>query len=243
MDNASLGPMSGAKVSLVTTEAAVELIQHSALPTMRNVMLGDATRHKGIDDDVFNAIGRAHEQLQAGAAKITALTRDETRSEPERHHAGGQVAAHVIAELEATKAVLTNRADAYAAAAMATLEGKFTVKPERLFMYDRIAGYIEREAKNNDGGYGRITDAIKTNSDFAMVAMTFPHQLLGMPIEHLTRFRTAAVERWASEVATQLRYSEDLRDLAATYAKTIGRVRLNFHSPTIAAKVNTRVAV
>lgn len=230
-------------VALVKTPEAVEFIQHVGLTMQRNVMLGDPAKFNN-DNDVFNAINRAHTSLEQGAATISALTRDETRSEPERHHVGAQVSERVVAELEATQHVLNVKADGYTKAAMAAVEAKFTPKTERLFMYDRIASWVERMAKDGaNNGYGQITEAVKTNSDFAMVVMSFPHQLLGLPHTHLMGFRTTAVETWAPESAQGLMNANQLTDLSERIGKTIGRVKASFSSPMIAAKYKTRVAV
>ncbi|MGJ3628506.1 hypothetical protein AB5I41_19050 [Sphingomonas sp. MMS24-JH45] len=57
-----------------------------------------------------------------GAATIKALTADQTRNEPQKHEAGGEVSAKTVAKLEETQRILQAQSNAYQAGGERTLE-------------------------------------------------------------------------------------------------------------------------
>ncbi|MFN3846525.1 MAG: hypothetical protein ACK4RZ_12005 [Paracoccaceae bacterium] len=195
------------------------------------------------DNDVKNAIIGAHTALRSGATKITALTGDMTRSEPERHHVGGQVSAQTVAALESAQATLKSRANAYEATAKEALRDRFAMKADDKWVYDRWAGFVEREAKNPDGGYANVSAAIGKHRDLAVVMMKLPPELLGVPSEQHVRWQTAAVEKWEPEIGDGFQMAQTIRDVADRYVRITAMVKLNFHSPVIASRMKTRVAI
>jgi hypothetical protein len=230
--------------SLVGTTEAVQFNQDLRLPSQLGKMLGEAEPHKSVDLEVYSALINIQGKARESSELIGRLSLDETKTDPVKHEAGAKVAARLVTAAEGTQAMLIERASAYEASTAEIMETRFAPNEKRMYLYDRISSWIEREAKNGEGnGYRNIREAIETNSDFAMVAFNFPHQLLGLPFDHLSNFRAKAVERWAPEVTKTLLYAEKLKDLAMRYPKFITGVKSSFYNPNIAIKARTRVDV
>lgn len=223
-------------------EAATDFIQGIERPTQLNAWAGNAEPFKD-DPIVYNAIMGGHEALLHGAAKIKRLTNDETRSEPERHAAGGELSAKTVAKLEEAHNVLNAQANAYQAGADAALKEAFALKDGDKWLYDRWLSYVEREAKNQDGGFANIRKATLANRELATVLMKMPGELVGLPADFLQTVRVKAVEKFHPEIQDAFQRAEDLRDVAGRYKSLIARVSLNFHNPLIAKKMKTRVEV
>lgn len=201
--------------------------------------LGDPSQFEH-DTEVSSAIISAHSALRSGAETITALTGDATRSEPERHAVGGEVSARTVAKLEEVERKLTANANAYTASANEALKERFALKPEDGWMNDKWVGFI-REQAGVEGGYAKIGEAMLKHRELATLIIKMPAELLGIPERQLQTWRVKAVEKFEPEIQSAAQLGEDIRDIAGRYKRMVGMVKLNFHSPVIAAKVATRV--
>ena len=109
--------------------AATDFIMGVERPSQLDAWAGKAEPFK--DDPVtYNAIQAGREALTNGAAKIRALSSDLTRSEPQRHEAGGVVSAKTAGALEDTQRILNARANAYQAAGDEALREAFPSRPK-----------------------------------------------------------------------------------------------------------------
>lgn len=82
-------------------EAATDFIQGIERETQLDAWCGRAEPFKD-DPTIYNAMMAGREALVNGASKIKALTADQTRNEPQKHEAGGEVSAKTVAKLEET---------------------------------------------------------------------------------------------------------------------------------------------
>lgn len=234
--------MQAPNIALVQTEAASSLVLGTRRESQMKAWLGDPSdpslEH---DTEVSHAILGAHSALRSGAETITALTSDATRSDPERHAVGGEVSARTVAKLEEVQRKLTAKANAYEAAGIETINSAFALKSDDKFMHEQWMGFIHREAANTDGGYGNISAALAKHRGLANVIVSMPAELLNVASAQLDRWKIAAITKWEPRAQENLQMAEDLREVAGRYTRIVGMVRLNFHSPAIAAKTATRV--
>lgn len=223
-------------------EAATDFIQGIERPTQLTAWAGNAEPFKD-DPTVYNAIKAGHEALLKGAATIKALTADQTRNEPQKHEAGGEVSAKTVAKLEETQRILQGQANAYQAGGDERLKEAFAINDGDKWLCDHWLSYVGREAKNQDGGFANIRKAATTHRELAAVIMKMPGELLGLPADFLQSVRVKAVEKFHPEIQEAWQRAEDLRDIAGKFTSLISRTKLNFHSPLIARKMATRVNV
>ena len=231
--------MQAPNIALVNTEAAVSLIQGTQRDSQMKAWLGDPSQFDH-DTEVSAAIIGAHSALCSGGETITALTGDATRSEPERHAVGGEVSARTVAKLEEVQRTLTVKARAYAKAANDALAERFTLKTEDGWTNDKWLALVRDEA-SKEGGYGKISDLISKHRDLATLIIKMPTPLLGIPERQHTTWKVKVVSKWEPEIQAGLQMAEDIHHVASRYTRIMGMVRLNFHSPVIAAEVATRV--
>lgn len=232
--------------SLVNTPEANEFVNNAKLETQRNVMLGNLKHfHKDFKDDpeIYNRVSASHQRLERAADTIGRLTGDESRNEVEKHVAAKKVADETIAQLEITQQSLSNLSEAYMRGANERLEEVFKLPEGKAVIHAEIIRWIKDEAKNGDGGYANIREAVTTDPDFAKVLVNFSYRLLGLPFDHQTEFMTKAIERWSPETSKALERAEKLRDTAAKYPGVIANVKSSFYSQLKAAKIHKRVAV
>ena len=154
-------------------EAATDFIMGIERPVQRQAWVGNPEPFKD-DNAVYNAIQAGHEALINGAETIKALTADQTRSEPERHAAGGEVSAKTVAKLEESQRILQAQANGYQAVGDEALNAAFPMKDGDKWLYDRWLSYVEREAKNQSAGFGNITKAALANRELSTVLMKMP---------------------------------------------------------------------
>lgn len=223
-------------------EAATDFIQGIERETQLDAWCGRAEPFKD-DPTIYNAMMAGREALVNGASKIKALTADQTRNEPQKHEAGGEVSAKTVAKLEETQRTLQAQANAYQAGGDEALKEAFAIKDGDKWLCDHWLSYVAREAKNQDGGFANIRKAATTHRELAAVIMKMPGELLGLPADFLQSVRVKAVEKFHPEIQEAWQRAEDLRDIAGRYTSLAARVKLNFHNPSIARKMATRVAV
>jgi hypothetical protein len=228
--------------SLVTTPEAVEFINNAKLETQRNVMLGDLKNFKS-DPEMYNRVSASHSQLARAADTISKLANDNSRTEVEKHVAGKKVAEQTVAQLKVTRDSMLNLSEAYMNGVDAKLTETFKLPEGRSAIHSDIARWIKDEAKNGDNGYGNISKAVTTNSEFAKVLYQWPSELLGLPHEIRVDFINKAVKVWSPETRDAIDRYEMLRRTAAKYQGVIDRVGSSFYSKLKAAKIDKRVAI
>lgn len=222
--------------------AATDFIQAIERPSQLDLMAGKADPFK--DDPVaYNAIMAGRTALTNGAAKIRALSSDLTRSEPQRHEAGGVVSAKTVEALEETQHVLNARANAYQAVGDEALREAFPVKAEDKWVYDRWLSFLEREVVNEDGGLANIRKATMANASLATVITKMPAELMPLKGEFLTKLKADVIATHHPNIGEAFARAGQMRELAGKYMSLAARVKLNFHSPLHASKMKTRVEV
>ncbi len=234
--------MTAPNIALVNTEAATEFVMGIQRDTQLTAWLGSVERFQQ-DAEVSGAIISARTALRNGGAKITELTGDLTRSEPERHHVGAEVSARTVTALENARSKLLQHASAYEGSAIEAMKERFTLRSEDNWIYDKWLGFVHGEARNTDGGYANIREHMLKHRDLATLMVKMPTPLLGIPESQHEDWKLKAVEKWEPEIQDAAQMGADIRDLASRYPRVIGMVKTNFHSPVIASRMKTRVSL
>lgn len=232
--------------SLVNTPEANEFVDNAKLETQRNSMLGSLNRFRQDfkdDPEIYNRLSASHQGLHRAAETITRLASDGSRNEVEKHAAAKKVADDTIAQLENTRQSLLGLSESYMRGVDDRLTEVFKLPEGRSAIHSDIARWIRDEAKNGDGGYTNIREAVTSNSEFAKVLYHWPTQLLGLPHDQRLEFVNKAVERWSPESRVAMERYEILRETAAKYPATIAKVKGSFYNVLKAAKIHQRVAV
>ena len=219
--------------------ASAAFCQSLLLETQLSPLLGNHANFAD-DPDVSAALVNIRGKAKTAAEKLALITKDLTVTSPVRNHNAFKVATDLTDAAEATQHFLTNRAREYATMADKLVTDKFVPNEKRLFLYDRISSWVAREAKNSDGGYGNISEAITTNSDFAMVMYNFPHQLLDLPFDQFVKFRMKVVDHWVPQAKRALDTSTKLDEIAKRYPAFCERVHKAFYFGPELAKMRTR---
>lgn len=213
--------------------------QSLLLPTQLTSMLGSPDSFAD-DTDISSALINIRGKAKSSAEKLALITKDETVTSPVRNQNAFNVATDLTNTAEATQRLLESRAKEYAASANSMVEERFIPDEKRLFLYDRISAWVAKQAENGDGGYGKISEAITTNSDFAMVMYNFPHQLLELPFDQFAKFRMKVVEHWVPQATRAIERSHKLGELAARYPAFSQKVHAAFYFGPELAKMRTR---
>jgi hypothetical protein len=232
--------------SLVNTPEANEFVDNAKLETQRNVMLGNLNRfRKDLKDDpeIYNRVSASHQCLERAAETITRLASDGSRNEVEKHAAAKKVADDTIVQLDNTRQSLIGLSESYMRGVDERLADVFKLPEGRSAIQSDIARWIRDEAKNGDGGYTNIREAVTSNSEFAKVLYHWPTQLLGLPHDQRLEFVNKAIKVWSPECLVAMERSEMLRETAEKYPATIAKVKASFYNVLKAAKIHQRVAV
>lgn len=232
--------------SLVNTPEANEFVDNAKLETQRNSMLGSLNRFRQDfkdDPEIYNRLSASHQVLHRAAETITQLASDGSRNEVEKHAAAKKVADDTIVQLDNTRQSLLGLSESYMRGVDDRLTEVFKLPEGRSAIHSDIARWIRDEAKNGDGGYTNIREAVTSNSEFAKVLYHWPTQLLGLPHDQRLDFMNRAIKVWSPESLVAMERSEILRDTAAKYPATIAKVKGSFYNVLKAAKIHQRVAV
>ncbi|QYU68863.1 hypothetical protein J4558_01550 [Leptolyngbya sp. 15MV] len=233
--------MTAPNIALVNTEAATEFVMGIQRDTQLTAWLGSVERFQQ-DAEVSGAIISARTALRNGGAKITELTGDLTRSEPERHHVGAEVSARTVTALENARSKLMQYANAYEGSALAAVKERFTLRSEDNWIYDKWLGFV-RQQYSEEGGPANIRENMLKHRDLATLFVKMPTPLLGIPEVQHDDWKLKAVEKWEPEIQEAAQMGADIRDLASRYPRVIAMVKTNFHSPVIASRMKTRVSL
>lgn len=232
--------------SLVNTPESNEFVDNAKLETQRNTMLGNLnTFRKDFknDPEIYNRVSASHQRLERAAETITRLASDGSRNEVEKHVAAKKVADETIAQLEITRQSLLSLSESYMRGVDERLAEVFKLPEGRSAIQSDIARWIRDEAKNGDGGFTNIREAVTSNSEFAKVLYHWPTQLLGLPHDQRLEFVNKAIKVWSPESLDAMERYHKLRDTAAKYPATIAKVKGSFYNVLKAAKIHQRVAV
>lgn len=120
---------------------------------------------------------------------------------------------------------------------------RFVPNPTRDPIYMRCLDWIAREAKNGDGGYAHIREAITDEPDFAITMYNNSWRLMGLPEDVAVDFKEKVVQKCAPEALDHMEMSSKLKQLAKRYPGFIAKVHSSFYSPIELAKIRTRVEV
>lgn len=233
--------MTAPNIALVQTEAATEFVMGIQRDSQVNAWLGEVEQFPQ-DQEARGAIISAHAALRNGGAKVTELTGDLTRSEPERHHVGAEVSARTVAALENSRAVLARIASAYESTAFDAIKERFALKSEDNWIYDKWLGFI-REAYGQEDGPATIRETMLSHRDVARLMVKLPSPLLGIPERQHSDWKLKAIGKWEPDIQAAAQTGADIRELASRYPRVIGMVKTNFHSPVIASRMKTRVSL
>ena len=226
----------------VQTAEAVEFVQQLRLPTQRLPMLGDPASFEN-DNVVYNAIKEVHMAADSSAELIGRISQDLTVTEPVRHEKASKVANKLAATAEATQRTLEARANELVNASGEIMGTRFVADPARNAIHTRALDWIAREAKNGDGGYTNIREAILDDPDFALTMYNHSWRLLGLPEDVVLDFKEKIIKKFAPEALEYLDTSIKLNRLAKRYPGFIANVHASFYSPIELAKLRTRVEV
>lgn len=240
MENASLGPMNVTPgFTPVNDPKAVEFVQHLTLDTQLDAMLGNPA-HFANDSDVNGGIVNVRGAARTSADKLKGITGDLTVTEPVRHEYASKIANSLVATVEATHGILVSRSKDYMTAAETIFGDRFKPNPAREGFYLRAADWMKDEAKNQNGGYANIREAVTDDPDFAVAMYNYSWRLLGLPEKDALMFKERAVEKFAPDALAHIETSHQLEKLAKRYPGFIAKVHSSFYSPLELAKLRTR---
>ena len=226
----------------VNTAEATQFVQDLLLPTQRGKLIGNPDSFPN-DSDVQSALTSLHTRAHESAELVGRITADLTVTTPVRHENAAKVAKRLAEAAETTQRFLEGKAKDYTASSESIMATRFTPNPARDATYMRCAAWIEAQAKNGDGGYANIREAITDDPDFALTMYNTSWRLLGLPDEHAFAFKEKIVEKFAPEALEYLDTSHKLGKVAKRYPTFISSVHSSFYSPLELAKVRTRVVV
>lgn len=156
------------------------------------------------------------------------------------HDNAFKVANDLANSAAATQRVLEARSKDYIAWSQAIMDERFAPDPTKDASNTEIARWVKDEAKNGDGGYRNIREAIDENLAFANVIYNTDWRLLGLPKDQAQDFKERAVKRWAPEALEYIDRALELDRLAAKYPLFSKRVHSSFYSKHELAKMATR---
>jgi hypothetical protein len=212
------------------------------LPTQRGKLIGNPDSFAN-DADVQSALTSLHTRAHESAELIGRITADLTVTTPVQHENAAKVAKRLADAAETTQRFLEGKAKHYTASSESVMGTRFVPNPARDATYMRCAAWIEAQAKNGDGGYTKIREAITDDPDFALTMYNTNWRLLGLPEDHAHSFKEKVVETYAPEALEYIDTSLKLGKLAKRYPAFIASVHSSFYSPIELAKVRTRVVV
>lgn len=205
-------------------------------------MLGDPANFKN-DNVVYNAMQEVHSVADSSAEMLGRISQDLTVTEPVRHEKAAKVANRLAATAETTRRTLDARAKELVNSSSEIMNTRFVADPSRMAIYTRCLDWIAREAKNGDGGYTNIREAILDEPDFALTMYNNSWRLLGLPDDVVLDFKEKIVAKFAPEALEYIDTSVKLDRIAKRYPGFIANVHSSFYSPIELAKIQTRVEV
>jgi hypothetical protein len=205
-------------------------------------LLGDPDSFKD-DSVVYNAVKAVHSAADSSAELLGRISQDLTVTDPVRHEKAAKVADRLAATAASTQRTLETRAKEYMASCEDIMGTRFVPDPARNPLYTRCLDWIAREAKNGDGGYTNIREAIMEDHDFALTMYNHSWRLLGLPDDVVLGFKEKIVEKHAPEALKYIDTSVELNRVAKRYPGFIANVHASFYSPIEMAKLRTRVEV
>lgn len=107
---------------------------------------------------------------------------------------------------------LLNRSESYMHGVNERLDEVFKLPEGRSAIQRNIVRWIRNEAKDGDGGYANIREAVTSNSEFTKVLYHWPTQLLGLPHDQRLDFVSRVIKVWSPKSFDSMERSEILRE-------------------------------
>lgn len=225
---------------LVNNDHASSFLTLASTEAGRRAFLGD---HEKIGDTQASvAVLNSQIALRDALSTIEALTRDETRSLPQRHEAAARLAERVITQLTEAKETFGSRADALWERGTDEATAFFAPNLSRSFLDAQVIGFVKEQATKPDGIL-KVGELVRTNKNVAAVVFNTDDFLLGINGDTHSKMKFDAVESHAPNSYVKMTASLALRELPPRYDKAINAVRTSFYSPNEAAKTATRVNI
>lgn len=179
-------------------------------------------------------------KAKESAERLARITADLTVTSPVKHNNAFKVATDLANNAEATQRFLEGRAKDYMAWSNEIMDTRLSRDPAKEARYTKIETWIAEQAKNGDGGYRNIREAIEEDPEFAQVVRNTSWRILGLPKDHAVDFAEKAIKHWAPEALEYIDRSLELDRLAKKYPGFIASVHSSFYSKHELAKMATR---
>lgn len=218
---------------------SVEFVQSLKLETQLTPLLGSAASWSH-DSEVQSHLSTIRGKAKESAERLAKITADLTVTPPVMHNNAFKVASELANTAEATQRFLEGRAKDYMAWSNEIMDKRLSRDPAKEARYTKVETWIAEQAKNGDGGYRNIREAIEEDPEFAQVAYNTSYRILGLPKDHALDFAEKAVKRWAPEALEYIDRASELERLAKKYPAFVQSVHASFYSKHELAKMATR---
>ena len=223
------------------TQHADQWLGMAASITGSTALLG-GDPDKYADAEASAALLTAQIALRDGIGTIERLAKDPTRSDPQRHEAGGKVSAKTVETLAKSKATIESRIESLHASGVAEVEAAFAPNLQRSHLDAEIMRYVREQAAKPEG-VTKLHDLVKTNRNVAAVIYQSESFLLGLADQTHSTLRFDAAEHHVPAAYKKMTNSLAMQELPGKLDGAIANVKRGFHSQAIAAQTALRVDI
>lgn len=201
---------------------------------------GDPDKYS--DAEASAALLNAQIAVRDGIGTIERLAKDPTRTDPQRHEAGGKVSGKTLETLARSKATIESRITALHAAGAEEADRAFAPNLSRSHLDAQIMQFIREQAKLPEGVV-KLHELVKTNRNVAAVVYQSEGFLLGLADQTHTTMRFDAIEAHVPTAYKKMVDSVAMHELPGKLADAMAKVKSSFHNAAIAAQTALRVDV
>lgn len=233
--------------TLLNSKQAADFVEIAGTETGRAGMFGgigvNNLGHHGFGPSASVHVTKAHLAMRDAVAKVDALTRDKTRSEPQKHADARTVTTAAVATIKAAATAL--RAEqgrllevAKEQTASFALAGRHPDSGTR----QDIRAHIATLAKDPERGV-ELERLIQTEPQVAAEFLNTPHYLSPMTRERFDKLETVAQAYHVRDAAENVAASLTIRDSVDKYDRAADTLAQSTYNPVIADEAATRVEI
>lgn len=224
---------------LVDQPAENEFRQRASLESFRKVWMGDIAK---LPTEVHGYVKRANEALLGGLDKVARLADDPTKTEVVRHEAAKIVADRTVASIEESRAGLAAFGRQMTDEANTAIGERFTLRPERAQVYERIIGFVDKKSKEA-GGALKIREAMKQDPEVVTVLSQFPPYVFELADDICHSIVIDGYKHHMPDAMNKMAEGQAIVEVAAGYDKVVSGVRHSFYNPALAMQAGRRVDI
>ncbi len=225
---------------LVNSPEAADFMVRMGTDTGRKVALGDKTKFQGTA--AFNFISSAHNAVADGLPKIAALAQDPTRTTVDQHHAARQVSNGICGVITQSQAGLEAEARTLINEGSALINSALVLDPNRRMFQERALDWVEVQAEKPDG-IKQIREAAKTDSELVALLSGLPGYISALSQDTRENIVADGLQRFAPEGLAKIQHGQELKGLAAKYAKLVNMLPIYTYNPELAKQGDRRVEI